>query len=92
MRFDPLRRLRLCAPLSCQTVDQYAVRMFFAGVSSELEAQIRGHPAACPRCRRKLRLLERVWQWDGTRRGKRSEDGLSVSDEAATMSDLFAGS
>jgi hypothetical protein len=73
-------------------VDHYAVRFFFAGVSTELEARIRGHLAACPRCRRKLRLLERVWRWDGARRGKQPEDGLSIPDEAATMSDLFAGS
>jgi hypothetical protein len=91
MRLNPLRRFSVRASLSCRTVDQYAVRYFFAGVSAELEAQIRQHLAACPHCRRKLQLFERVWHWDGTRRGKQPEDGLSIPDEAATMSDLFAG-
>ena len=73
--------------LSCYTVDQHAVRYFFAGLPASLHAGMNRHLIRCPRCRRKLQLLERVWRWDG-QRARAENDGLSVMDDTATMTRL----
>jgi hypothetical protein len=83
-----LARLPMRAPLSCTIVDQHAVRYFFAGVARDLHAGMERHFAHCARCRRKLRLFERVWRWDGKQRAIADQDGLSLTDDAATMSGL----
>jgi hypothetical protein len=77
------------ASVSCKFVDESAVRCFFAGAGDTTKAAVELHLSACPRCRRKLHLFARVWRWDGSRRAER-QDGLSVSDDAATMSRLLA--
>ena len=75
------------APLSCNIVDRYAVRYFFAGAPAELYAGLQQHFAQCTRCSCKLRLLERVWRWDGQRRGQ-DQDGLSATEDTTTMGNL----
>jgi hypothetical protein len=77
------------ASLSCKLVDRLAVRFFFAGLPEELGPDMRGHFAQCPRCRRKLRLFERVWRWDAQRRAEEPrQDVLSITDDPASMSGL----
>jgi hypothetical protein len=75
------------ALVSCNFMDQQAVRYFFAAAADGVKAGMERHLASCPRCRRKLELLERVWRWDGQRRAA-LKDGLSVANDAATMSSL----
>ena len=77
------------ALVSCDFVDQTAVRCFFAGAHDTIKAAVELHLSDCQRCRRKLQLFARVWRWDGRRRAE-PQDGLSVSDDAATMSRLLA--
>jgi hypothetical protein len=75
------------ALLSCSRVDQLAVRFYFGSVPEGMQTSIRLHLAECPRCRQKLQQFDRVWRWDGQRR---RQDGLSISENAATMSSLSA--
>ena len=79
--------LPMRASVTCQYVDQMAVRCFFAGAADTTNAEVNLHLDSCKRCRRKLRLFEGVWRSDRRRRAK-SQDGLSVSEDAATMSRL----
>jgi hypothetical protein len=81
--------LPMRALVSCDFVDQAALRCFFAGAADVTRSAVEMHLATCPRCRRKVQLFERVWRWDRQRRAAR-QDGLSVPDDVATMSGLLS--
>jgi hypothetical protein len=79
------------APVFCNFVDQHAVRYFFTAREAGVPAGVESHLIGCLRCRRKLQVFARVWRWDGQRRARKPlarQDGLSVSDDVATISRL----